>query len=925
MVKVTAEVEHGLFSSPLYPHILTSLALIKSLSFKRIDARLLNIKSAFRRTCAWVFSKREYSEWIERKGIENHNFLWIKGKPGSGKSTIMKQVLRRTEKTLRDALVVSYFFNARGTDMLEKTTLGMYRSLCHQILEKIPSLQDLFVKSFSSKIRHDDSDPEWTVQELQNFLSENIGELQKTAVVIFIDALDECEENDVRDLVEFLEDLDQTATSSKVSLNVCLSSRHYPHITVKRATSLVVEDQKGHDNDIIMYVNNKLKGDDEKQQVIDLKAEVCRKSSGVFLWVVLVVQLLNEAFDHGEIDAMRDRLDEIPPELHNLFKDILTRDSKDKDSVVLILQWMLFAQRSLSSKELYFAIKSGSESSILKRSIENPIELEAIERYILSCSKGLLEISASQDKPVQFIHETVRDFLLKDEGLANIQADPSKNFVGTSHARLANCCLQYYFSVINSLPSAGVELGAPKRGRVFGFKGIAEITEKLPFLHYAITNIFYHTGTAEREGVFEQTVIKMIKFPNVVDIMLEYRDEYPPARLSKLPLWITLHNSFVKHKVRQNQINLNLLYLASEQGLSCTVRYLLHHKLFNVQAYGGRYGTPLQAACVNGYLETVSVLIEFGANVNEHFGEFGTALVAAVEKNNIVIAKYLIDAQANIESRVQNCRSILTIAARNGSREMLKLLLDNGANIEAVDKDLNTPLLWAVKCGHRDAIKLLFDYGANIEAVGKDSDTPLLWAAKYGHRDAIKLLLDYGANIEVVDKVGSTPFYRAVKYENFDVAKTLLEAGASIKSKDDDILLRAVQSSNPLDLCKLLLEKGANVEGAKGFYKRTPLFWACVEEKLDVIQLLLQYGADVDARDKSGETPLSWILCTSGEFRFEMAQLLVQYGANIEAIHKETKHTPLSIALNQGYDDILELFYKHRAIKGTENDPILIS
>ena len=102
----------------------------------------------------------------------------------------------------------------------------------------------------------------------------------------------------MQDMVGFLEHLGQVAVLSRIRLNVYLSSRHYPHIGIEKGDQLIMEGQQGHDQDISKYVNSKLKAGRGKQ-IDDVKAEILSRASGVFLWVVLVVQMLNKAYGHG--------------------------------------------------------------------------------------------------------------------------------------------------------------------------------------------------------------------------------------------------------------------------------------------------------------------------------------------------------------------------------------------------------------------------------------------------------------------------------------------------------------------------------------------------------------------------------------------------------------------------------------------------
>ncbi|THZ63580.1 purine and uridine phosphorylase [Aureobasidium pullulans] len=99
---------------------------LDALNFEQLDARHTTIKKTHTGTCKWLFSKSEYLDWQdEQKLHEHHGFLWIKGKPGAGKSAIMKFAYSEAQARSNNSAVVSYFFNARG-ERLEKSTCGIY-------------------------------------------------------------------------------------------------------------------------------------------------------------------------------------------------------------------------------------------------------------------------------------------------------------------------------------------------------------------------------------------------------------------------------------------------------------------------------------------------------------------------------------------------------------------------------------------------------------------------------------------------------------------------------------------------------------------------------------------------------------------------------------------------------------------------------
>jgi len=104
----------------------------------------MTLKTAQAKTCKWFLRKPEYTDWMCAEKLQDHHgFLWIKGKPGAGKSILMKFLFSNAKDSAKanpNNMVISFFFNARG-DHLEKSTVGLYRSLLFQIFEKAPDLQ----------------------------------------------------------------------------------------------------------------------------------------------------------------------------------------------------------------------------------------------------------------------------------------------------------------------------------------------------------------------------------------------------------------------------------------------------------------------------------------------------------------------------------------------------------------------------------------------------------------------------------------------------------------------------------------------------------------------------------------------------------------------------------------------------------------
>lgn len=211
--------------------------LMERLRFPQLDARLTNLRKAESHTCDWIIQRKDYDEWLKSDDLKACNgFFWIKGTPGTGKSIAMKFLFQRLQRQLREAktkdkLVISFFFNARGNEF-EKSTLGLYRSLLFNLFTLEPGLQEALDYCQRSGY-HNIIESEWQLQMLKEIFEEAVTLLcaQEKQLYCYVDALDECPEDDVQDMVSYFEDL--VGNTESRYFRVCFSSRHYPQIFIR--------------------------------------------------------------------------------------------------------------------------------------------------------------------------------------------------------------------------------------------------------------------------------------------------------------------------------------------------------------------------------------------------------------------------------------------------------------------------------------------------------------------------------------------------------------------------------------------------------------------------------------------------------------------------------------------------------------------
>ena len=192
-------------------------------------------------------------------------------------------------------------------------------------------------------------------------------------------------------------------------------------------------------------------------------------------------------------------------------------------------------------------------------------------------------------------------------------------------------------------------------------------------------------------------------------------------------------------------------------------------------------------------------------------------------------------------------------------------------------------MLEAVDLGDRASVEHLLDEGANIEAMGGNKETPLMVAAEHGTAGMVKLLLERGANIHAQDESGETALAKAAHSPDVEITKMLLARTATLAEKNQALLmlvqgLPAVKSLDApedadkfeeindeahAEIAKLLLDAGADVE-ARDESGNTPLMNAASYGAVMVLKVLLARGADINATDADGGTALMDAACDCG-------------------------------------------------------------
>jgi ankyrin repeat protein len=202
------------------------------------------------------------------------------------------------------------------------------------------------------------------------------------------------------------------------------------------------------------------------------------------------------------------------------------------------------------------------------------------------------------------------------------------------------------------------------------------------------------------------------------------------------------------------------------------------------------------AATLNGSVDQMKMLIDHGANVNYHSRDTTTALWLAIPDWDKT--KLLLDHGADVNHKIQGYGILVKLAAMPGTIKIFHLLVDGGADLKHSAPD-NYLLYNAASSGDTAIVGFVLRNGLNVNDSVTFGDYPINNALTYRSFATLKMLVDYGANVNVRQWI---PF---------------------------------------------------GLDAFKGF---TPLMFAAVANDKPSILYLLEHGADPNARNKQGYTPL---------------------------------------------------------------------
>ncbi|KAK2597927.1 hypothetical protein N8I77_012679 [Diaporthe amygdali] len=420
--------------------------------FDNIDDRGEAIAQSYEGTFRWVFNNEplerdgqalwsSFPAWLESK---TDSLYWITGKPGSGKSTLMKYILQSPELKVCLAKwagscplqITSFYAWIAGSDM-QKSHLGLMRTILFQCLQADPEMVKSVAPrrwSLLSTLRSSQKQPSWQDWELNECFDILLSKFDKSGskkLAIFIDGLDEFKVSSQRTL-KLIHNI-----SDRGNIKVCLASRQWTEFNDALDKHAMLRIQDLTENDMIHFVQGNLEANRGfsdlcktfPQEARSLVQDTVEKSSGVFLWAALVTKRLLQLLSAGDgLPQLRKVLEDLPDDIERLFSTLWDSIEGNKLDSAELIALKKAAYPELNFLTLWLAhggFEQHLELATLSEDARSGVRGTMVRR-LESKTRGLLELSPKGN--VEFIHRTASDWVARDDVWSEISLHLSEAF-----------------------------------------------------------------------------------------------------------------------------------------------------------------------------------------------------------------------------------------------------------------------------------------------------------------------------------------------------------------------------------------------------------------------------------------------------------------------------------------------------------------
>ncbi|MCJ1378443.1 hypothetical protein MMC17_001542 [Xylographa soralifera] len=704
-------------------------------------------------TCQWTLRNPKYLAW---RDDETKKLLWISADPGCGKSVlarcIIDEALPQNLPNTSSTQILYYFF--KDTSPEQRSATRAVSTILHQLFAARPQL----IRHALPSYREIGAALSQTFPKLWSIFSAAVTDPLAGDIICVLDALDECNEQEQQRLTQAI----QQILSSASRLKILITSRPYFEIRygfheLLEASSNI--ELAGNDEsasikkEIDLVIKHHVKELAKKSRLHPkVEAHLEKRLLGIehrtYLWLRLVWEVIRKSLS-GTVSAMNKLIDNLPVGIHESYEALLQR-CDDPSFAKRALQIVLVAGRPLTLEEMDIVLHVDEQtSSYVDLDLEGSPRLQ--ETLPSRC--GLM-ISVIQSK-VYFIHQTVKDFLVNNDGTGSPSARiwQQSLTLQMSHQLMTDICFRVI--TFSEIQVGRADLGnalLPLDDREMDSNEYCQSYSLLSYAAIFWADHYRHTNNCRAIKFIEC----FLTTSGGQSIIGSYRMDYGTT-----------------------------FHAASAGGHDKVVQILLD-KGADANAQGGCYGNALQAASAGGHNKVVQILLDKSANVNTQGGDYGNALQAASWGGHDKVVQILLDKSANINAQGGHYGNALQAASAGGHNKVVQILLDKSANINAQGGYYGNALQAASAEGHNKVVQILLDKSANINAQGGHYGNALQAASWGGHDKVVQILLDKSANINAQGGYYGNALQAASWGGHDKVVQMLLHKGADANAHGRD-------------------------------------------------------------------------------------------------------------------------------------------
>ena len=490
---------------------------------------------------------------------------------------------------------------------------------------------------------------------------------------------------------------------------------------------------------------------------------------------------------------------------------------------------------------------------------------EEMEKRVQDLSKGLVEtlVPKTGGEPiVQFVHQSVIDFLYEDE-LQVLDESSSGTVEGRGNFWISRSCIRY----LSMEEIQGYALSPWDPGHN---EPDVENNDYLALLSYSVHFWIEHVQYVEKDGMPQDDLVALSS--KLTD--------------GALHSWFDIYQKLLSRLDDDDEPSddSSLLHFASVHNLLSVVNGFLSQNVC-ADLVNENSETPLSFAAKKGHIAIVELFLSRDDVNADHKVKFGNTPLALAARNGHESVVKLLLSRNDVDVHSENSWNFtpLSEAARSGHEAVVKLLINRDKfDVNHKTRKGDTPLSLAAANGNEAVVKMLMTRDdVIIKSQNAAGDTPLSKAAHYGDKGIVALLLDPGLGQSPNSEQLATALLRAAEHGHYDIVKLLLENNADIDTRDEEkrtpLSLASCEDENEYDpdrykLVDLLLQRSSCAD-SKDTWGRTPLSYAAGCRDLNIFRLFMERGdVDFNSRDRSGRTPLSY---AASDWSVEIVEMLV--------------------------------------------------